>query len=289
MVILNISRRLPALPPLPGRLVEIGYGFVYWLLFLLVLEPDNALRAQQAGHPLAVGQEVLRIVVAALLGATSTPALLALTRRFPLFGPGRLRHALVHSVGTTALAFGLIVASCFLAAWGYERRWLPSLTEIHSELVGNWLLLIYALFALTGIAHLVRRSTKSVGYAAPLPEPAYVARVPVKTRGRQGFVAMEDVDWIETQGNYLALHVGSGVHMIREASIAFEARLDPRRFVRIHRRAIVAIDRIRDLQPVTNGDATLRLADGQELRASRRYRKVLAVRWSGPGTTRSPL
>lgn len=98
---------------------KTGYGFLYWVAFLLVLEPDNVLRASQSGHPLALSHEVLRIIAAALLGASVTPILLTLTRRFPVLGPGRLRHALMHSAGAAGLALGLVLASCFVAAWGF--------------------------------------------------------------------------------------------------------------------------------------------------------------------------
>jgi two-component system LytT family response regulator len=70
--------------------------------------------------------------------------------------------------------------------------------------------------------------------------------------------------------------------MIRATSANFETQLDASRFVRIHRRLIVAVDRIQDVRPVGNGDAILRLVDGRELRASRRYREIIGQRWRGP-------
>lgn len=269
----------------PGWTREATLGFVYWVAFLLVLEPDNLLRASQAGHPLRLGNEVMRILVASLLGAAVTPALLSFSRRFPMNGPTRVRNALIHSLGMSGLALLLIVVSCFLAAWGFYGMWLPSLADIESELVSNWLLLIYALAALTALAHAGRRFRQRTDRQRAEPpairavSPDYLAHVEVKARGRTRFVNLQEVDWVETQGNYLALHVGETTHLIREASIAFEAKLDPARFLRVHRRAIVALDRIKEMQPVTNGDALLRLVNGQELRASRRYRKILAQRW----------
>ncbi|WP_049620836.1 LytTR family DNA-binding domain-containing protein [Frateuria defendens] len=278
----NRSSRLPRRRTLPPWLAESGGGFGYWLLFLIVLEPGNALRANAHGHALAAGPEALRMTVAALLGAAATPALLALTRRFPPSGPNALRRLPALALGVATLAFGLIVASCFLAAWGYHQAWLPSLADLRDQLIDNWLLLTYALLALAALAHFLR-CLGSTREAAPAmlaaPAQPYLTRVPVKHRGRQSFVELDQVDWIETQGNYLALHTGTTSHLIREAAVAFEAKLDPARFMRVHRRAIVAIDRIRDLRPITNGDALLRLSSGHALRASRRYRKSIAERW----------
>ena len=87
---------------------------------------------------------------------------------------------------------------------------------------------------------------------------------------------MKDVDWIETQGNYLALHVGPAVHLLRESLARLETQLDPVSFARIHRRVIVAKDRIREVKSAGAGDALLRLTDGTELRLSRLYRDRLA-------------
>jgi hypothetical protein len=285
---LNFAGRLPAIQPLPRWLLECGCGFLYWLAFLLVLEPDNALRASEAGHALAIGREALRMVVAATLGASTTPLLLSLARRFPLHGKASWRHAMLHVAGAAGLAIALVIASCFLAAWGFHGDWLPKLADLREALIGNALLLAFALLALDAIAYLVGprtdgSSNSSSNNPAAAITSGHATRVPVKTRGRQGFVDLAEVDWIETQGNYLALHTGDRMYLIRESSVAFEARLDPARFLRVHRRAIVAIDRIRELQPLTNGDALLRLSSGQELRASRRYRKLVAERWGNRG------
>ena len=284
----NFFARLSPSLALAKWLRESGYGFAYWLMFLLVLEPDNLLRASRAGHPLALEHEVFRIVAAALLGAAVTPALLGLTRRFPILGPSRWRHILLHSAGAASLALALIVASCILAAWGFYGEWLPSVEDVWNEFVSNWLLLVYALCALTAIAHAVYFFYRvgdvpaEVTVVAPA-ETQYLSRVAIKNRGHQSFLDITSVDWIETQGNYLALHAGAAPHLIRETSLLFETRLDPARFVRIHRRVIVAIDRIRDLRPVANGDADLRLINGQQLRVSRNYRKSLAEKWGSGG------
>ena len=287
MANLHFIKQDRALRPLPHWVREHAYAFVYWLAFLLVLEPDNAVRAVRSGHALAFDHETLRITAAALLGASVTPVLLLLTRRFPVLGPDHWRHALVHAVGAGGLALGLVVASCFLAAWGFEGKWLPSLVEVYGEFVSNWLLLVYAIAAFTAIAHAAHFFHRSAGVKTATGTAKRLTRIPVKRRGRLTFLDPADIDWIETQGNYLGLHVGSVVHLIRETSRRFEAQLDAGRFVRIHRRVIVAVDRIRDMQPVANGDAMVRLVDGCELRASRRYREAIRQKWSGEAVSNS--
>jgi hypothetical protein len=266
---------------LPGWLVPLSYGFLYWLVFLLVLEPDNVLRAMQVGHPLPFGIEAVRIVAAALLGAMATPVLTILGRRFPLVCADRWRNAAIHVAGNACLGFLLIVASCFLAAWVFERHLVPSLAEVRNQLAANWTLLVFALCAFTAI-RLVVRFVRETGQAKnAVANAERVARIPIKTGGRLRLIDQSQIDWVEAQGNYVALHAGPTTQLVRRTLSDFESELDNNRFVRIHRSMLVAIDRIHEMRPLPNGDATLRLREGRELRVSRRYRQEVLRRWRG--------
>jgi two-component system LytT family response regulator len=75
---------------------------------------------------------------------------------------------------------------------------------------------------------------------AGCPEPRFA----VKSRGRVYFVRVDEIDWIEASGHYLTLHAGRSEHIIRDTITHIESRLDPRRFVRVHRSTIVNVDRI---------------------------------------------
>jgi two-component system LytT family response regulator len=114
------------------------------------------------------------------------------------------------------------------------------------------------------------------------PEQKFLKRLAVKTSGRTIFLMIDEIDWIETAGNYLELHVGKEVHLIRERMNQLENRLDPTRFVRIHRTTIVNLDRIKELQPLFNGDQTVILRNGNQLTLSRTYRdRLLALMEEG--------
>lgn len=95
------------------------------------------------------------------------------------------------------------------------------------------------------------------------------ARVVVKTSGKVIFLRAEEIEWVEAAGNYVRLHVGSESHLFRESMKNMEARLDGELFVRIHRSAIVNVDRIRELQPWFHGEYVVILHDGTRLMASR--------------------
>jgi len=249
----------------------IGGAFLYWVFFLVALEPGNVLHAQGMGHALDFDDEALRICGAALLGCSTAPLILALSRRFPISGARDWRGIAIHTAGAAALSLVLIVVSCFLAAWLLMGQILPSVAEIRSELAGNWLLVTFALCAFAVISHAAKLFPRRPGR----PSPVSAGTIAVKTRGRLGSLELASIEWIESQGNYLALHVGGRSHLIRETLQNFAGRLDPDRFIRVHRRVIVAVDRIREIQPLANGDSTLILQDGSTLRASRTYRYCL--------------
>jgi two-component system LytT family response regulator len=121
-----------------------------------------------------------------------------------------------------------------------------------------------------GIEDRLRSLLQTVEERRPLPE-----RLVVKSAGRVSFVRVAEVDWIEAAGNYVRLHLGKEEHLLRESLGGLEARLDPRRFVRIHRSTIVNIDRIRELRPTFHGDYQVVLKDGAELTLSRSCRDKL--------------
>jgi hypothetical protein len=260
---------------------EIGLGIGYWLAFLLVLEPDNVVRALAAGSGPSWSLEILRIVMASLLGASTAPFLFWLGGRFPVQGKAWRQNAAVQA-GTAILLSALLIGiSCVLAYWLLPSEHRPFLTALREEFVSNWLLLSFCIAGFIAIVHAIRffHQLRDHELADALKADAvgFLTQVPVRARGQVTFLALDSVDWIEAQGNYLELHVGSASHLVRESLGRLEPRLDPARFARIHRGAIVAVDRIREMKSLGAGDAALQLKDGTELRLSRNYRERLAA------------
>ena len=106
----------------------------------------------------------------------------------------------------------------------------------------------------------------------------YLTRLMIKVSGRVVLLKVDDVDFIEADGNYAKLHVGRKAHLLREKMNDLEHRLDPARFVRIHRSVIVNLDRIKEMHPHFNGDYIVVLDDGRQLRLSRTRRENLEAR-----------
>lgn len=100
-------------------------------------------------------------------------------------------------------------------------------------------------------------------------------RIAIKEAGRIFFLGVSQIDWIEAQGNYVQLHSGRESHLLRETMDGIEAKLDATRFLRIRRSTLVRTERIKELQPLFNGEYRIVLQDGTQLSSSRRYRKNL--------------
>ena len=99
----------------------------------------------------------------------------------------------------------------------------------------------------------------------------YATRFVARDGARLVFVRAQDVDWIDAAGNYARLHAGGRTHLLRETLKSLESRLDPDEFVRVHRSAIVRVERIASLEPWFHGEYVVIMADGTRLTASRSY------------------
>src|SRR5690606_25829470 len=114
----------------------------------------------------------------------------------------------------------------------------------------------------------------SAGAEAPATA-GYLERLAVEMRGQVRVVPVDTIDYIEASGPYAEIHVGDKTYVIRERMQTLEDRLDPRHFFRIHRSAIVRLDRIETLLRSSGGDYAVRLKGGAELSVSRSRREEL--------------
>ena len=106
-------------------------------------------------------------------------------------------------------------------------------------------------------------------------ERAYPDWLLIKSEGKSFFVKVKDIDWIESSRNNVRLHVGANAYLFHETTAGIEAKLDPRRFMRIHRSTIVNIERIKEMHPWFNGEYSVTLRDGTQLTMSSTYREKL--------------
>jgi two-component system LytT family response regulator len=129
--------------------------------------------------------------------------------------------------------------------------------------------------------HLARRAPGLDARLAALLErlkadERYLTSVVVRAEGRIRLVPTAEIEWIKAADNYVVVRAGGQEHLLRETMDRLERELDPRRFARIHRSAIVRLDRVVELQPSFHGDFSVILRDGTRLTLSRTYRDRVA-------------
>ena len=102
--------------------------------------------------------------------------------------------------------------------------------------------------------------------------PRHLERLVIKNGGRVFFLNVQDVYCIESEGNYVRVYDNQKGYLLRETISNLEEQLDPKQFRRIHRSAIVKIDRIKEMQPWFHGEYRIIMENGKELTLSRNYR-----------------
>lgn len=269
------------------RVFETGF----WLLLFVVNATANSITTNidlaRTGAGVDAWEPWAWEITSGLAWLALIPVLLAFDRRFPLHRPHPLRHYLWHAL-FSAVVSALHIAGMVLlrelayAAAGEDYNFGPWLAEFGYEYLkdartyAGFLALIY-LYRLV-----LRRWQGEAGFLdqgredTP-PEPVS-DRFLVKKLGREFLVRVEDIDWIESAANYVNLHVGERVYPLRDTMAAIEQKLAPRGFVRVHRGAIVNLDRVREIEPFDTGDARAHLATGRTVPVSRRYRQELRER-----------
>lgn len=110
-------------------------------------------------------------------------------------------------------------------------------------------------------------------YLEPNQEP--ISRILVKSADRYFFINDSDIDWIESEGNYVRIHTRKKSYLIRETMINMETKLDSDTFFRIHRSTIINVDKVKEMEPWFHGDYKVIMYNGEKLTLSRNYKELL--------------
>jgi two-component system, LytTR family, response regulator len=116
-----------------------------------------------------------------------------------------------------------------------------------------------------------RARGSGMGNGAP-PDGAALERLVIRNGSRIATLAIDDIDWIEAQDYYAEIHAGARTYLVRQSLQKLAASLDPGRFVRIHRKTIVNIRRVKELEPLFHGEYVVFLHDGTRLKLSRTFK-----------------
>jgi len=267
------------------------YEIALWTLFFLVNVVANSLvsglDAARAGIPLSWWEPWVWEGSSGLLWALLIPVIVTFDARFPL-QLGAFHRAIVpHLLMTLPVALAHVCGMFGLRALVYNAlgdsypwsNWWPEfgyeyLKDFRSyfSIIAMIYLYRFVLLRLQGLAEFVGEGADESA-AAELSD-----RFLVKKLGREFLVKVDDIDWLQASGNYVNLHVGERIYPLRETMTAIEARLAPRGFARVHRSAIVNLDRVREIIPFDTGDGEARLGGEIRVPVSRRYRKELRER-----------
>lgn len=109
----------------------------------------------------------------------------------------------------------------------------------------------------------------------PIKENQYEQQIHIKDRGYITRVSINDIEFIDAAGDYMCIHTPAKTHILRATMKTMEKRLDPKYFQRVHRSAIVNLDKVKELHPHNNGEYFLILEGGGEIKVSRSYKNVI--------------
>ncbi|MBL8521853.1 MAG: LytTR family transcriptional regulator [Betaproteobacteria bacterium] len=263
----------------------------FWIVFMVTqaafntvvvwMDIDRAGLNFQRWQP-AVWEWSSNLVLLALV-----PAVIAFERRYPLM-LGTIRKNLPwHVLATVPYSLvhvGAMVAirKAVYATQGMHYGFGGALyTELLYEFIKDFrswfgVILIVAFYRLVvrrlqGEAKLLDAPDEG----APVESIDRPERFLVKKLGKEYLLPAAEVEWLQAWGNYVNLRVRSRDHPLRSTMGEIESRLDPQRFVRVHRSFIVNLDYIIEIEPQESGDAKAKMKDGTSVPVSRRYRDNL--------------
>jgi hypothetical protein len=251
------------------RVRAVALPGLAWLGVLAVALTQASLLALLQDRPAALSRHLLIYGPFVLLWAAATPLVWRAVGRWPVIGDARLRNA----ARLGGLGLGFIVLSNAL----YRVPLLDDPAAFGRSLAAG--LLFFgptaglAWVVLVAIGHLVR----------PRPVPAADGRLRLRNGGATLALPPEEILWVEARDNYVRVHTRGGMHLARHGISELERLLDPARFVRVHRSAIVAVAAVREVRPLSHGDGCAVLCDGAQVRVSRARRGRLQRLVSGPG------
>jgi hypothetical protein len=207
--------------------------------------------------------------------------ILPLARRLPVTAAGLFAHgtfglmiAIVHT-----LLLAVLVASYFYG-------WSPlAMRDIFRDRMARG----YAFNVFTYLAIVAgivlwlnsRRAPEPVSIEPAEPSEGHLRRVILRAEGRMTLIRAEQVTWLEAADNDVVVHVAGASHTVRGTLTRFAERLDPATFVRVHRSAIVNVDRVREVQNWFSGDLIAILDDGARVNVSRTHRDAFMTALEG--------
>jgi len=273
------------------RFFEIGFWALFFLVHGLANAAVIAADLRRTGLDYPPWEPLLLEGTSMLAMALLLPLILAFDRRFPLRFSTLRRSLPAHLLATGAYTLAHVLAMTLMRRAAYALAGLPYDVGPWSDALayeylkdarayGGMLATIYLyrfiLLRLQGEASLLVAPDEG----EPVESIERPQRLLVKKLGKEFLIHLKDVEWMEAAGNYVNLHVAKRAYPLRETMTNLALRIDPERFIRVHRSFMVNLDHIAEIEPLEAGDARIRLKDGTRIPFSRRCRSALRGRFS---------
>lgn len=215
------------------------------------------------------------------------PVLLLFDRRFSLHTnrPARewQRHLLAH-IGFSAV-FSLLHVGGMVAIrrWGYWLQgkqydfghWAIEWPYEYLKDFRTYFTFLVIIYAYKFILRRLQGEASLPGTSEDTHDIATSDRFLIKKLGKEFLIKVDDIDWLEASGNYVTLHANQHMYPLRGTMTNLEQKLKNQGFIRIHRSAMINLNRLSHIEPLESGDARAHLNNGQEVAISRRYRAQL--------------
>jgi len=273
------------------RPIEVGFWMA--LLTLNVIFNSIDTRIDHAGR-IEPWEPWVWEASSALMVLALLPAIIVAERRWPIRFDTWMRHlplqlllsllfSLIHVGGMIALRK---LAYAAIAGWHYDfGGWWTNfgyeyLKDVRTYFLIIGVLMLYRLWLLRqqGEARLLAEPEEGPP-VEPVDRPD---RFLVRKLGKEFLINASEIEWLQAAGNYVNLHVRGRDYPLRSTMAGIESRLDPARFLRVHRGYFINLDYLAEIEPLETGDARLRLRDGTTVPCSRRYRAALRERYGQP-------
>ena len=282
-------------PTLHQRYLPVRRSFEagFWVLQYLISAAANSItvnmdvqRLQLAFNP---WQPVVWETSSALVALALVPAVVWFTRRWPLHLDNWRRvlplHLLASIVWSVLHVAGMVaLRKMAYASQGQHYDFGTWWWEFGYEYLKDVRTYVGVVLIVEGYRFVLRRLQGEASLLAepdtgPPVEPVdRPERFLVRKLGREFLIAASDIEWMQASGNYVNLRVRGHDYPLRSTIAGIEAKLDPGRFLRIHRSYIVNLDQIASIEPLETGDARVHMQDGAQLPCSRTYRTALRQR-----------
>ncbi|MDJ0652645.1 MAG: LytTR family DNA-binding domain-containing protein [Xanthomonadales bacterium] len=264
-----------------------------WLIYLLVAFVTNVaivwIEHSRIQSSVERWEPVVWEGTSLALQGVLIPMILWFDRRFPIGLPSWKRSVPAHA------AFSLVFSLLHVAGMYWARvftyrllrsdhgyYWPDWWANFGYEYLKDFRSYIMILVVIYLYRFILRRLQGEAGYLSDgddsSPDETISDRFLIKKLGKEFLVRVEDIDWIEANGNYVNLHVESRVYPLRETMTGISRRLQPMGFQRVHRSAVINLDRVAEIVAFDTGDGEARLHSDARVPVSRRYRKDLRER-----------